>query len=971
MKISKYLMQAIFIFIYVGSVLAADPSINGLPTDVTVDEDTLSNVNLSAATLTDPDSTSISLTIAAGAGTLTAGSGSGVIVAGSGTSTLTLFGDVTDIDVFLNTASNIQYTGPSNAQGNNVTTLTLTGDDGGGVTALGTVNVDITEVADVPSVTNAATDEDTQTTTGLVISRNVYDSSSVTHFKITNINGGVLYKNDGTTAIASNSFITFAEGNAGLKFTPTANSTSNGSFDVQAATDGVGGGLSLERATATITITPVNDAPVIYNLNGDGVIFNIGGYGVTLDASSNVTLSDIDSPDFNGGNVSVSIVASGYAAEDVLQIGSVGAISVFGSNVTHADSITIGTFAGGTNGTDLVITLNANATVARVRDLLSSLQYTNTNPTTVNTVTRTVRLTVDDGDGGNSTSFHCDVSVSLVYAPMIDLDGDDSSGATGGGYYGSFTENGGAVAAADTDSLIADDGTFKSITVTLNNRPDGTSESLSSTYGTGAQTVNSEAVTIGGYNSGTGILTIVVNDGSANATTMQMLMRSIRYHNTSDNPNTTDRHITYIAVDDADNAGPPSTAVITVAAVNDAPVITSDGGGASASVSMDENTAMVTTVTSTDIDSGDTHTYSISGGVDAARFTIDSNSGVLSFAVAPDYESPTDNGTDNIYDVQVAVTDSGQGNLTDTQIIAVSVNDVSENIVITGTPVTSLVENGHYSFYPTVSNLDTGETFSCSIINKPTWAQFDTATCALTGIPTHNDIGTTTGIVISAEDSGNTTASLDPFSILVVGDLDADGIGNNEDTDDDNDGISDEIESKGPNSGDANSDGIQDSLQSNVASIKVYDSDKFVILEAPDGVVLKDCQSADIPSSEDAPAGIQFKYGLFDFTITGIAAGGNTTLTMTLPGGAMPDTYYKYGMTPDNSSDHWYEFLYDGEKGAEINGNVITLHFTDALTGDDVLVQDGQIVDLGGPGFTTNNGGDGSSSCFIESLRYD
>jgi len=46
---------------------------------------------------------------------------------------------------------------------------------------------------------------------------------AVTHFKITGISNGTLYKNDGTTAITNGTFITFAEGSAGLKFTPTAN----------------------------------------------------------------------------------------------------------------------------------------------------------------------------------------------------------------------------------------------------------------------------------------------------------------------------------------------------------------------------------------------------------------------------------------------------------------------------------------------------------------------------------------------------------------------------------------------------------------------------------------------------------------------------------------------------------------------------------------------------------------------------
>ena len=63
---------------------------------------------------------------------------------------------------------------------------------------------------------------------------------------------------------------------------------------------------------------------------------------------------------------------------------------------------------------------------------------------------------------------------------------------------------------------------------------------------------------------------------------------------------------------------------MTVTPVNDnTPVITSNGGGATAAVSVAENTTAVTTVTATDADlPAQTLTYSIIGGADAAKFTI-------------------------------------------------------------------------------------------------------------------------------------------------------------------------------------------------------------------------------------------------------------------------------------------------------------------------------------------------------------
>ncbi|MDO9226595.1 MAG: Ig-like domain-containing protein, partial [Pseudomonadota bacterium] len=115
---------------------------------------------------------------------------------------------------------------------------------------------------------------------------------------------------------------------------------------------------------------------------------------------------------------------------------------------------------------------------------------------------------------------------------------------------------------------------------------------------------------------------------------------------------------------------------VTVTDVNDnTPVITSNGGGASASINVAENTTAVTTVTATDADAGATLTYSLVGGADAAKFTINSTTGVLAFAAAPDFEAPTDSGANNVYDVTVQVSD---GLTTDTQNIAVTVTDADE-----------------------------------------------------------------------------------------------------------------------------------------------------------------------------------------------------------------------------------------------------------------------------------------------------
>ena len=116
---------------------------------------------------------------------------------------------------------------------------------------------------------------------------------------------------------------------------------------------------------------------------------------------------------------------------------------------------------------------------------------------------------------------------------------------------------------------------------------------------------------------------------------------------------------------------------LTSQSTNRPPVINSNGGGENVSISLSENISAVTTVTATDPDAGDTKAFSITGGADASKFTINASTGVLTFLSAPNYENPTDAGKNNVYDVQVTVTDA-QG-ATDIQAIAVAITNLNDS----------------------------------------------------------------------------------------------------------------------------------------------------------------------------------------------------------------------------------------------------------------------------------------------------
>ena len=174
---------------------------------------------------------------------------------------------------------------------------------------------------------------------------------------------------------------------------------------------------------------------------------------------------------------------------------------------------------------------------------------------------------------------------------------------------------------------------------------------------------------------------------------------------------------------------------VTVTNVNEAPVITSNGGGTTATpINVAENGTVVTTVTSTDVDASATATYSIIGGADQTKFTIDASTGALSFVSAPDFENKLDDGADNVYDVKVQVSD---GSLTDTQDIAVTVTNVNEAPVITSgagdTASVNVAENGTAVTMVTSTDVDAGATATYSIIGGADAAKFtiDASTGAL------------------------------------------------------------------------------------------------------------------------------------------------------------------------------------------------------------------------------------------------
>jgi hypothetical protein len=118
-----------------------------------------------------------------------------------------------------------------------------------------------------------------------------------------------------------------------------------------------------------------------------------------------------------------------------------------------------------------------------------------------------------------------------VTPPYVDL-----SGGNGGPNYSTWTYGGSTYSAhICPNAIVSYSGELTSATMTLTNRPDGSSEYIA------IQDFSLSGLSTSGYNPGTGQLTV---SGSMDSTVCQALLRSIIYVDLKTIPNTSDRKIT-------------------------------------------------------------------------------------------------------------------------------------------------------------------------------------------------------------------------------------------------------------------------------------------------------------------------------------------------------------------------------------------------------------------------------------------
>ncbi|NJD37367.1 MAG: DUF4347 domain-containing protein, partial [Geobacter sp.] len=434
---------------------------------------------------------------------------------------------------------------------------------------------------------------------------------------------------------------------------------------------------------ATLTVTPVNDAPTLdLDLSAGGTgfsaIFKPRGSEVAVVDSDN-TIRDSDQTEnpstdtIHAGQDRISkaeVEITGGAIDNLF--GTIYETVTFKHNGTAAASWNGLTISG--NGTAKV-TITGAATWETYQDALKKVVYNNSNAN-ASTGDRTITITVTDnndtsGPNGLLTA-SATTTIVVPWASVVDMNGT----AAGADNTATYTEGQSGVYTAANSATITNQGgtAIKTVVLALSNHPDGASEKLFVSNDM-VTFLTSRGITVTGNNSHT--LTIAATNQAAGvpAADMQLALRSAQYVNSSDGPNLTQRVIN-VTVTDLNMEGVGASSTITIIPINNAPVIAGslaatvlEGGlltltGASlAATDVDDDAAtldfVITTAPTkgvlfrdgngnTIIDSGETLSATAGAGVITRFSQADITAGLIKYRQSDTTDGPaTDHGSDS------------------------------------------------------------------------------------------------------------------------------------------------------------------------------------------------------------------------------------------------------------------------------------------------------------------------------------
>jgi hypothetical protein len=496
--------------------------------------------------------------------------------------------------------------------------------DNGALEATGSTTVSITAVNDAPTVDNAAdlvftVDEDNLDPAGDLISDILASGGGDTIVDFDNANEGIAVTSvdltNGTWQYSLddggswNDFVAVSETNATLldagnriRFIPNADFNgaagdivfrawdqsvgADGDTGVDVTTTGGSTAFSVLAEKAEIVVNAINDDPVIGFGSGD-ISYEENDLPTVIDAT--ITASDIDQLDFDGGTLNVALTGNG-TANDILSINDqgmgVGQVGVTtGPNEVFYEGVLIGAWSG--SGAPLSVTFNGAADAEAVQAVMQNVTYANQSDDPSDS-TRTVAFQLTDGDGGTSNSIQKDILFTAVNdAPTItNLIGDTLDYVEGDG--GVVIEQGADIVTSDPDSPNYRDGELR---VAISSGGLATEDVISiRSVGNGAGEISVapggrvrfEGTTIGTFSGGTaGVPFTIQFNSAADNDSIAAAIESIVYENiNTSNPLSGSRSVDFTLSDGDGATSPAHTVLINVGTINDAPIVTIDGLGA-------------------------------------------------------------------------------------------------------------------------------------------------------------------------------------------------------------------------------------------------------------------------------------------------------------------------------------------------------------------------------------------------------
>ena len=554
-----------------------------------------------------------------------------------------------------NSAPNFET--PADAGANNVYDVTVQVSDGT-LTATQAIAVSVTNLNEPPTITSAAAVSVAENqTAATTVTATDPDAGATLSFSITGGADAALFAINSTTGV-----LTF---NSAPNFETPADAGANNVYDVTVqVSDGT---LTATQAIA-VSVTNLNEPPTITSAAAVSVAEN-------QTAATTVTATDPDA----GATLSFSITGGADAA--LFAINSTTGVLTFNS----APNFETPADAGANNVYDVTVQVS-DGTLTATQAIAVSVTNLNEPPTITSAAavsvaenqTAATTVTATDPDAGATLSFSITGGADAALFAI-----NSTTGVLTFNSAPNFETPADAGANNVYDVTVqVSDGTLtatQAIAVSVTNVNEPPTITSAAAVSVAENQTAATTVTATDPDAGATLSFSITGGADAalfaiNSTTGVLTFNSAPNFETPADAGANNVYDVTVQVSDGTLTATQAIAV-SVTNVNEPPTITS-----AAAVSVAENQTAATTVTATDPDAGATLSFSITGGADAALFAIDSTTGVLTFNSAPNFETPTDAGANNVYDVIVQVSD---GTLTATQAIAVTVTNLNEPPMIT------------------------------------------------------------------------------------------------------------------------------------------------------------------------------------------------------------------------------------------------------------------------------------------------